>query len=105
MKTSSRSGRMGKSKFYYKCAKTGTGHAYQTAQPVERLITEVVIARLEEPGVIARLSGPLDQELHHDLHAEAATLRSRMDEAADSFAAGRINIKTWRIRMHASGRG
>lgn len=93
MKTSSRARGLSESRHYYKCPTMGTGHAFQTASPVESLVSEIVIARLEKPGVIARLSGPQDQEQQHALQAEAATLRGRMDEAADSFAAGRIGIR------------
>lgn len=94
MKTSSRAGGATASKTYYKCPSTGQGHAFQTAAPVEQLVSEIVVARLELPGVIARLAGPQDQGLQHALQSEAATLRGRMDEAADSFALGRIGIKT-----------
>lgn len=94
MKTSSRAGGASASKTYYKCPSTGQGHAFQTAAPVEQLVSEIVIARLELPGVVARLAGPQDQGLQHALQSEAAILRGRMDEAGDSFAAGRIGIKT-----------
>ena len=94
MKTSSRGGgASSRGKFYYKCPLTGSGHAFQTAEPVEQLIIEVVIARLEDPGVLARLNGPEDQRRQHDLQSEAATLRRRMDEAADSYADGALSIK------------
>nr|WP_306877228.1 recombinase family protein [Paenarthrobacter nicotinovorans] len=93
MKTSSRAGVAGPSKFYYKCHTTGGGHAFQTAEPVERLISEVVVARLNTPGVLSRLNDPQDHQRQHDLQSEAATLRARMDEAADSFAGGLIKIR------------
>ncbi|WP_455834790.1 recombinase family protein [Pseudarthrobacter siccitolerans] len=94
MKTSSRSdGRSETSKFYYKCPTRGDGHAFQTATPVELLIADMVIARLEQPGVIARLSGPQNQDKQHELQAEAGLLRGRLDEAANSFADGLITAK------------
>lgn len=93
MKTSSRAGGDSRTKFYYKCATRGVGHAFQTAEPVEHLITETVLLRLDQPGVIARLAGPQDQGRQHRLQSEALTLRARMDEAADSFADGLITGK------------
>ena len=92
MKTSSRAGG-GAAKFYYKCPAVGGGHAFQKAEPIEHLITEVVLARLDQPGVLARLNGPQDQERQHSLQGEAAALRGRMDEAAESFAEGLITRK------------
>lgn len=46
MKTSSRAGGDARTKFYYKCPTTGTGtgHAFQTAEPVEHLVAETVLA-------------------------------------------------------------
>ncbi|WP_237563403.1 recombinase family protein [Arthrobacter sp. H-02-3] len=92
MKTSSRAGG-GAAKFYYKCPARGGGHAFQKAEPIEHLISEVVLARLDQPGVLARLNGPQDQERQHGMQSEAATLRGRMDEAAESFAEGLITRK------------
>jgi DNA invertase Pin-like site-specific DNA recombinase len=93
MKTSSRGGGVGSSKFYYKCPTTGTGHAFQTAEPVEHLVTETVLARLSDPAVLARLNGPDDQRVQQSLQSEASVLRGRMDEAAESFADGLITRK------------
>ncbi|WP_104061117.1 recombinase family protein [Arthrobacter sp. 4R501] len=93
MKTSSRAGGAGESKFYYKCPTTGTGHAFQTAEPVEHLITETVLARLSDASVLARLNGPDDQRVQQSLQSEASVLRGRMDEAAESFADGLITRK------------
>ncbi|WP_461164952.1 recombinase family protein [Arthrobacter sp. R4-81] len=94
MKTSSRPGSTSyASKFYYKCPTRGNGHAFQTAEPVELLIADMVVARLEQPGVIARLSGPQNQDRQHELQSEAGLLRGRLDEAANSFADGLITAK------------
>ena len=94
MQTSSRAkGGDPDSRFYYKCRTRGPGHAFQTAGPVEDLITDMVIARLEAPGVIARLSGPQNQDRQHELQSSAVALRGRLDEAAHSFADGLITAK------------
>jgi site-specific DNA recombinase len=93
MKTSSRAGGSTRTKFYYKCPTLGSGHAFQTADPVEALIADTVIARLNVPGVIARLSGPQNQDRQHSLQSESVALRARMEEAANSFADGLITAK------------
>lgn len=93
MKTSSRAVSTGRTKFYYKCPTTGTGHAFQTAEPVEALVADTIIARLDQPGVIARLSGPQDQNRLHKLQSDAVALRGRLNEAAESFADGLITAK------------
>jgi site-specific DNA recombinase len=103
MKISSRSG-AGDGRFYYKCPVVGGGHAYQKAEPVEDLITEIVIARLDQPGVLARLNGPHDQPRQHALQLEAVGLRSRLDDAAASFADGltdRKQLETINQRVRA----
>lgn len=80
-------------RFYYKCRTRGPGHAFQTAGPVENLVSKMVIAWLKEPGHIARVSGPQNQDRQRQLQNEAVALRGRMDEAANSFADGRITAK------------
>jgi site-specific DNA recombinase len=94
MKTSSRAqGRNAGTKFYYKCPTRGPGHAFQTAAPIEGLISNTVIARLDQPGHIARLSGPQNQDRQHALQSESVALRGRLDEAANSYADGLITAK------------
>jgi site-specific DNA recombinase len=93
MQISSRAGGTSDARFYYKCRTRGAGHAFQTAGPVEELISDMVIARLDQPGIIARLSGPQNQDRQHQLQSEAASLRGRLDEAANSFADGLITAK------------
>jgi DNA invertase Pin-like site-specific DNA recombinase len=94
MKTSSRAGGgSSPTKFYYKCPTPGDGHAFQTAGPVEDLIADMVIARLDQPGIMARLAGPENHERQHALQAEAVSLRGRLNEAAESFADGLITAK------------
>lgn len=92
MKTSSRAGGSS-TRFYYKCPATGSGHAFQTAQPVEELVSGVVVARLNQPGVRESLHAPGDQDKLSSLQDEAVSLRGRLDEAANSFADGAITAK------------
>lgn len=93
MKTSSRAGGNGATKFYYKCPATGNGHAFQTAQPVEELVSEVAVRRLELPGVRESMHVPGDRDKLAKLQSEAVVLRGRLDEAANSFADGTITAK------------
>lgn len=94
MQTSSRAkGGNPDARFYYKCRTRGSGHAFQTAGPVENLITRAAVAWLGVPGNIARLSGPQNQDRQHELQREAGALRGRMDEAAVSFSDGLITAK------------
>lgn len=94
MKTSSRAGGgTSKAKFYYKCPARGEGHSFQTAGPVEDLIADMVIARLDQPGIISRLAGSTSHDRQHALQAEAVSLRGRLNEAAESFADGLITAK------------
>lgn len=94
MKTSSRAnGGRSRQSFYYKCPIRGAGHAFQTAAPVEELISDLIIDRLDEPGVIAYLAGPQDHDRQQSLQREAVLLRSRLDEAANAFADGDITAK------------
>lgn len=93
MKTSSRAGGNGAMKFYYKCPATGNGHAFQTAQPVEELVSEVAVRRLELPGFRESIHVPGDRDNLAKLQGEAVVLRGRLDEAANSFADGTITAK------------
>jgi hypothetical protein len=75
------------------------------AEPVEQLITETVLVRLDTPGFLARLNAPGNEDRQHALQSEAATLRARMDEAADSFADGLITRKQLEaINLRVTGR-
>lgn len=92
MKTSSRAGGRAM-KFYYKCTTAGGGHAFQTAQPVEDLVSRIVVARLNQPGIRQSMHLPSDQGKLERLQDEAVTLRGRLNEAANSFADGAITAK------------
>lgn len=106
MQTSSRAGGGDSpTKFYYKCRTRGKGHAFQTAIPVENLISRTVVAWLEQPGNIPRLSGAQNQERQHELQNEAHALRGRLAEAANSFADGLITASQMQaITSRVNGR-
>lgn len=76
--------------FYYKCRGTGGGHAFQSAGPIEDLVSAVVVARLSDPAVREALGTPHDAEMLARLRTEAVTLRGRLDESANSYADGAI---------------
>lgn len=96
MKTSSRGGDRGPNRFYYKCTRTGGGHAFQTAAPLEEYIAAVVVSRLQQPDALTMLGAPAEREERDrmaELQQEALTLRARLEEAAESHADGSITIK------------
>ena len=89
MKTSSRGGVEGSNRHYYKCPTSGKGHSFQTATPVEELITETVLEVLGRPEYLATFAPNNDGELDQ-LQSQAVTLRGRLEESADSYADGPI---------------
>ncbi|GAA3681862.1 hypothetical protein GCM10023081_19940 [Arthrobacter ginkgonis] len=90
MKTSSRARNTSETRHYYKCSTPGSGHAFQTAAPVEDLVSRVVVARLSDPEVRRRLAAPGDRNRMASLQNEAVALRGRLAESADSYADGHI---------------
>ncbi|MHA7292895.1 recombinase family protein [Arthrobacter sp. HLT1-21] len=92
MKTSSRSGAHGQV-YYYKCQNQGEGHTFQNAAPVEALIGHVVIGILSRSENTEGLAFHREDDDAAELRQRAVTLRSRLDEAANSFADGSITAK------------
>ncbi|MGO4384611.1 recombinase family protein [Specibacter sp. RAF43] len=93
MQTSSRAGADGPNRFYYKCRTRGDGHAFQTSQPVENLVSEVTVSFLESQQSQGKMHFPDDEAKLGKLRAEALTFRGRLDESANSFADGIITAK------------
>lgn len=79
-----------KNKEYYKCATRGTGHSFQTADPIDEMVTELVLARLSDDDVRTRLSAPQDMKRVIQLQTELVVLRGRLDQASNAFAEGLI---------------
>lgn len=79
-----------RNKEYYKCPTRGTGHSFQTAAPIDELITELVLERLSNDDVRRKLSAPENPERAAELQTELVVLRGRLDQASESFAAGLI---------------
>lgn len=90
MQTSSRAGGSDATKFYYKCRTTGGGHAFQTAQPVEELVSAVTVAMLESHHASGKMPIPGDTEKLARLQDKTLTLRGRLEESANSYADGAI---------------
>lgn len=92
MQTSSRRGSGGQV-HYYKCRTQGQGHAFQNAAPVEEMIAEVVVGMLSRAENAEGLAPHRESDDAAELRQRAITLRSRLDEAANSFAEGAITAK------------
>ncbi|WP_427018613.1 recombinase family protein [Pseudarthrobacter sp. P1] len=93
MQTSSRAGGTDATRFYYKCTTAGDGHSFQTAQPVEELISAVTVAMLESQHVSGKMPMPGDTEKLASLQDHALTLRGRLEESANSYADGAITAQ------------
>lgn len=82
----------GTTRTVYRCSTPGRGHVARTAQPVDDLVTGVVLERLSLPDAID-LSAEVDGTAPPDgesLRVEAVSLRMRLGEVADSFAEGAV---------------
>lgn len=104
MQTSSRAGNRSTTTHYYKCITRGDGHSFQTARPVEELVSDVTVAYLESQQLQGKMPFPDDEAQLAQLRAESLTLRGRLDESANSFADGIITAKqletiTTRVRQ------
>lgn len=93
MKTSSRAKNAGENRFYYKCPSVGGGHAFQNARPLEDYISGIVVARLQRSDALDLFGGPGAEDQMAELQQQAFTLRQRLDEAAESFSEGSINVR------------
>jgi site-specific DNA recombinase len=92
MQTSSRRGDGGQS-YYYKCKTIGGGHAFQTAAPVEEMISELAVGALSQSEPAEGIAGHREADDAAELRQQAIALRARLDEAANSFADGAISAK------------
>jgi site-specific DNA recombinase len=74
----------------YKCRVTGSSHPSRRKEPIDLLVTEAVIARIENSSPDDLLRVHLDDEQRR-MEAEAEGLRSQLDEFASLFAEGLID--------------
>lgn len=74
----------------------GCGKIMVTAQPVEELITDAVLYRLDTPELAAALAGrAADNGAATELSAELADDRARLDELAAMYADKAISSREW----------
>lgn len=74
----------------YRCATAGRGHAYKSLEPVDDLVSRVVLGILSQNDLMAAYTAR-DGSDAEALQGEALALRARLADAALSFADGAIN--------------
>ena len=72
----------------YRCGAT-RGHLSRGAEPIDQLVTAVVVARLSQPDAVQLLEADEGVDVAA-LHEEASALRTRLVELADLFADGTV---------------
>jgi DNA invertase Pin-like site-specific DNA recombinase len=70
----------------YRC-RTGVSHVHRVAEPLDAMVTEAVLGLLEKPE---NLVAPARDEDEAAAREALAALRTRLDEAADDYAEGRL---------------
>ena len=84
----------------------GCGRLTVLAEPVEHLLTEAVLTRLDSPQLAEVLTGKTS--LDHDVAAHAAQVekdQARLDELAELFAEGAISAWEWITARDPSSHG
>lgn len=66
-------------------------HINRQAPPIEDFVKQVIVARLEQPDAIDLVSEPADADVRSALRAKSEALRGRLDDIAETFAAGDID--------------
>jgi len=85
----------------YGCGIQSTQHdpckgTYIVAEPVEALIAEAVLVRLDSPDLVGALTSTVDEDKVHAVGDEIAADQGRMDVLADTFADGHISREEWK---------
>jgi site-specific DNA recombinase len=62
------------------------------AEPLEELVTEAVLLRLDSPALAVAMAEAAEGD---DDAAEATVLQTRLDELADMFASGELSRREW----------
>lgn len=76
----------------------GCGHLTVVADPLERLVTDAVLYRLDTPELADALDGRAAKNEEAARASDLlAALRSRRDEAAHEYATGNLTMSEWRI--------
>ncbi len=71
----------------YRCRQTGVGHVARTAEPVDQLVTEVILGRLSRPDAADLFAGGSGPDVAA-LEEQARGLRARLDGLAELYADG-----------------
>ncbi len=74
----------------YKCAERAD--LARKAADIDAFVTEAVLSRLEHPGFAAALGGGGSADEEPDYAAEAAGIRTSLDELATAFGSGAISL-------------
>lgn len=88
------SGGKRKGKPRYRCGKLA-GHVYRMAEPIDELVTSVVLARLEQPDAAEALRPGTGTDVAA-LRREANEIHQRMDGLAEAFADGDLTISQFK---------
>jgi site-specific DNA recombinase len=96
LRVARRSGRRGNGDRIYLCLKGG-GCTGRLQEPVDKLVAEVVIGRLQMPDALDWLMG--DNERARRLTDRCDALQRQIDEAADAFSGGQEAIQKVRERI------
>lgn len=76
----------------------GCGKLSVVSAPLEELITEAVLTRLDSPELAAALSGKASADsVVRELGEQLAATRARLDELAALYAAGQVSAREWMI--------
>jgi site-specific DNA recombinase len=76
----------------------GCGHLTVVAEPLERLVTDAVLYRLDTPALADALDGRAAKDAEAARASDLlATARFRRDEASHEYAAGHISMSALRI--------
>jgi site-specific DNA recombinase len=74
---------------------SGCGKIAVTAEPLERLITEAVLHRLDSPELAAMLQGRTEDPAAGEWQAEAERAQAQLDELASAYAEQLIGLQEW----------
>ncbi|TFV65434.1 UNVERIFIED_ORG: recombinase family protein [Bacillus sp. AZ43] len=75
----------------------GCGRLTVTAEPLEQMLTEAILQRLDSPALADAMSGKDGDSLAAALSDGLAADQSQLDELADMFGKQEISAREWRV--------
>lgn len=69
-----------------------TGHVSRAARPLDEYVERIIVERLTRPDAVELLAADQDGADTTAMHAEALTLRQRLDQLADAHADGEVTL-------------